>query len=190
MFVAFTLLVWDVFYYLISYYLPSGLPFSHRSHGWADWLSRSQHRKQQPEKWRWGKSWTRGYHMTYFSVFPNSNFKKVLWVYIIGDCYMNLQNISAFAIFAEAPSWQLDQGEEEEEANEGQQCTQSPPNRLRSLHERQAGAATGRTSRRALSRDNKDVGQRVEQTAPWGEAGQWRGFRQDYTLSIQLWGKV
>lgn len=69
-------------------------------------------------------------------------------------------------VFAEAPTWQLDQGEEEEEADEGQQCTQSPAHRLCSLHERQAGAAPGRASRRALSRDNKDVGQRVEQTAP------------------------
>lgn len=90
------------------------------------------------------------------------------------DCYLDLQNISFFflIIFAEAPTWQLDQGEEEEEANEGQQCTQGPPNGLRSLHERQTGAVTGRASRRALSRDYKDAGQRVEQAAPRGEAGQ------------------
>ncbi len=82
------------------------------------------------------------------------------------------KHICLFIIFAEASTWQLDQGEEEEEANEGQQCTQGPPNRLRSLHERQTGAATGRASRRALSRDYKDAGQRVEQAAPRGEAGQ------------------
>lgn len=58
------------------------------------------------------------------------------YFYIMGDCYLNLQNISVFAVFAEAPTWQLDQGEEEEEANERQQCTQNPPNGLRSLHER------------------------------------------------------
>lgn len=74
-------------------------------------------------------------------IFPN--FKNVWLLYMMGDCSLNLQNISAFAIFAEAPTWQLDQGEEEEEANERQQCTQSPPNGLCPLHERQEGAATG-----------------------------------------------
>lgn len=77
----------------------------------------------------------------------------------LGECYLDV-------IFTEAPTWQLDQGEEEEEADEGQQCTQGPPDGLRSLHERQTGAATSRAARRALSRDYKDAGQRVEQAAP------------------------
>lgn len=93
-------------------------------------------------------------------------------MYIIRDCYLNFQNVSVFVIFSEASTWQLAQGEEEEEANEGQQRTQSPPNGLRSLHERQTGAATGRASRRSLPRDYEDAGQRVEQAAPGGEAGQ------------------
>lgn len=92
-----------------------------------------------------------------------------------------------FCFLAETPTWQLDQGEEEEEANEGQQRSQGPPDGLRSLHERQTGAATGRASRRALSRDYKDAGQRVEQAAPRGEAGQQRSLRQDYTVSPQWW---
>ena len=53
------------------------------------------------------------------------------------DCYLKLKNISVFVISAEAPTWQLDQGEEEEEADEGQQRTQGPPHGLRPLHERQ-----------------------------------------------------
>lgn len=85
--------------------------------------------------------------------------------------------------FVETSTWQLDQREEEEEANERQQCTQSPPHWLRSFHEWQAGAAPGRASGRALPRDHQDVGQRVEQTAPRGEAGERRLSRQDYIVS-------
>lgn len=40
-----------------------------------------------------------------------------------------------FALSAEAQTWQLDQREEEEEANEGQQRTQSTPDRLCPLYE-------------------------------------------------------
>lgn len=39
------------------------------------------------------------------------------------------------AISPEAQAWQLDQREEEEEANEGQQRTQSSPHRLRPFYE-------------------------------------------------------
>lgn len=39
------------------------------------------------------------------------------------------------AISPEAKAWQLDQREEEEEANEGQQRTQSSPHRLRPFYE-------------------------------------------------------
>lgn len=88
-----------------------------------------------------------------------------------GDCYLKLSK-AVFVVFAEAQTWQLDQGEEEEEANEGQQRTQGPADGLRPLHERQAGAAPRRAPRRALSRDHKDAGQRVEQAASRGEAGQ------------------
>lgn len=86
-----------------------------------------------------------------------------------------------FAISTEAQAWQLDQGEEEEEANEGQQRPQSSPHRLRPLYERQAGTASGWATRRALPRDNEDAGQRVEQASPRGEASQWRRVRQDET---------
>lgn len=72
----------------------------------------------------------------------------------------------------EAPAWQLDQREEEEEADEGQQRSQGAAHRLRALYERPAGAATGRAARRALSRDHQDVGQRVEQAGRRGEAGE------------------
>lgn len=72
----------------------------------------------------------------------------------------------------EAPAWQLDQREEEEEADEGQQRSKGATHWLRALHERPAGAATGRATRRALPRDYQDVGQRVEQVGSRGEAGE------------------
>lgn len=111
--------------------------------------------------------------------------KYVLLVYVVGNCHLKLQNIF---ILAETTTWQLDQGEKEEEADEGQQRTQGSPDRLRSLHERQTGATTGRASRRALPWDNKDAGQRVEQAAPWGKTGRWTCCRQYYTR-WQLWTK-
>lgn len=87
-----------------------------------------------------------------------------------------------FAISTEAQAWQLDQGEEEEEANEGQQRTQSSPHRLRPLYEWPAGTATGWATRCALPRDNEDARQRVEQAAPGGEASQWRRVGHIETL--------
>lgn len=77
-----------------------------------------------------------------------------------------------FAVSPETQTRQLDQGEEEEEANERQQRTEGSPHRLRPIYERQAGAAAGRATRRALPRDNQDAGQRVEQATPRGEASQ------------------
>jgi len=115
----------------------------------------------------------------FFSVFSKSNSQNILPVYVMegggGGRFLpepsKKTHLFFFLIFAEAPAWQLDQGEEEEEADEGLQRTQSPPDGLRPLHERPAGAAAGGASRRALPRDHQDAGQRVEQAAPRGQAG-------------------
>lgn len=87
-----------------------------------------------------------------------------------------------FAISTEAQAWQLDQREEEEEAYEGQQRTQSSPHGLRPLYEWPAGTAAGWATRCALPRDNEDARQRVEQAAPGGEASQWRRVGHNETL--------
>lgn len=130
----------------------------------------------------------------------SSNSKQSLPVEVKVELLREPSNRACFCYFVETQTWQLDQGEEEEEANEGQQRTQGSPNGLRALHERQTGAATGRASRRALSRDYKDAGQRVEQAAPWGEAGQqWGSTRWAYNseekcvktcLLMWLWFKI
>lgn len=131
-----------------------------------------------------------GCQITYFSGFPIQTPKNVLPAYISwGIATWTFRTYLFLLSCTEAPTWQLDQGEEEEEANEGQQCTKGPSHRLRSLYEWQTGAATGRTSRRALSRDYEDAGQRVEQAAPWGKAGWSKKFLTGSHIEQQLWEK-
>lgn len=132
-----------------------------------------------------------GCQITYFSGFPIQTPKNVLPAYISwGIATWTFRTYLFLLSCTEAPTWQLDQGEEEEEANEGQQCTKGPSHRLRSLYEWQTGAATGRTSRRALSRDYEDAGQRVEQAAPEEKQVGLRSFWQVHTLSNNCEKKV
>lgn len=65
----------------------------------------------------------------------------------------------------------LGQGEEEEEAPQGQQCPQVPPDWVRAVHERAPGAAASQEARGAFPWDHQDAGQRVEQAASRGETG-------------------
>ena len=94
-------------------------------------------------------------------------------------CQLPLNNVVVVVVplpAAEAPARQLDQGQAEE-APEGQQRPQGAAHGLRALHERPAGAAAGGPARRALPGDHPHAGQRVEQAAPRGQAGQWGGGR-------------
>lgn len=68
-----------------------------------------------------------------FPVFPLQ--VKIQERLIKGRLLPEISRTCLFFLSSEASTWQLAQGEEKEEANEGQQRTQSPLNRLRPLHE-------------------------------------------------------